>query len=98
MTERQIWLTTITSVLFSSAFGAQTIAAPPEIADQTLAPWFNSLSATDGTPCCSIADCRRTSSRMGPQGYREPKSFSASYGRPKRDPLEPTPAQSNEPF
>jgi hypothetical protein len=69
MTERQIWLTTITSVLFSSAFGAQTIAAPPEIADQTLAPWFNSLSATDGTPCCSIADCRRTSSRMGPQGY-----------------------------
>jgi len=45
------------------------IAAPPEHADPSLAPWFNSLSATDGTPCCSIADCRRASSRHTADGY-----------------------------
>ena len=47
----------------------RVIAAPPENADQSLAPWFNSLSAADGTPCCSIADCRRTVSRVAANGY-----------------------------
>jgi hypothetical protein len=68
MTEH-MWRNAIVSVVLYSAFGARTIAAPPETGDQTLAPWFSGLSATDGTPCCSIADCRRASSRMGAQGY-----------------------------
>lgn len=33
-------------------------AAPPEGADQALAPWFNSLQTNNGSSCCSIADCR----------------------------------------
>lgn len=45
------------------------IAAPPEEGDLSLAPWFKSLSASDGTPCCSIADCRRTVSRLTAEGY-----------------------------
>ena len=47
----------------------EAIAAPPENGDPLLAPWFNGLSASDGTPCCSIADCRRTSSRRTGDGY-----------------------------
>src|SRR5580692_9860607 len=45
------------------------LAAPPEDADAYLAPWFSSLSASDGTPCCAIADCRRTTSRLTADGY-----------------------------
>ena len=45
------------------------LAAPPEDADAYLAPWFSSLSASDGTPCCAIADCRRTTSRLNADGY-----------------------------
>jgi hypothetical protein len=45
------------------------MAAPPEDADAYLAPWFNSLSALDGTPCCAMADCRRTTSRLSADGY-----------------------------
>jgi hypothetical protein len=48
---------------------AGACAAPPENADLSLAPWFNSLSAPDGTPCCAIADCRRTISRLTADGY-----------------------------
>jgi hypothetical protein len=44
-------------------------AAPPENVDLSLAPWFNSLSAPDGTGCCAIADCRRTISRITADGY-----------------------------
>ncbi len=34
-------------------------AAPPVNADQSLAPWFQSLAQPEtGYPCCSIADCR----------------------------------------
>ena len=45
------------------------LAAPPEDADPSLAPWFKSLSAPDGTGCCAIADCRRTMSRVSTDGY-----------------------------
>jgi hypothetical protein len=48
---------------------AGAIAAPPEDADPSLASWFSGLSASDGTPCCAIADCRRTTSRQTADGY-----------------------------
>jgi len=48
---------------------AGACAAPPENGDLSLAPWFNSLSAPDGTACCAIADCRRTVSRITADGY-----------------------------
>ena len=51
------------------AFLTAAIAAPPEDADPCLAPWFGGLSASDGTPCCAIADCRRTASRLTADGY-----------------------------
>jgi hypothetical protein len=44
-------------------------AQPPKHGDPSLAAWFNSLSAPDGTPCCSMADCRRTKVRLTTQGY-----------------------------
>jgi len=44
--------------------------APPEHADPTLAPWFNSLRQPGtGVSCCSIADCRPVDYRGGPAGY-----------------------------
>jgi hypothetical protein len=46
-----------------------TVAAPPEDADPSVTPWFNGLLAPDGTTCCSIADCRRTISRLAGNGY-----------------------------
>jgi hypothetical protein len=54
-------------VYLTSLAGAY--AAPPDNGDVSLAPWFNSLSAPDGTACCSIADCRRTISRITADGY-----------------------------
>lgn len=40
-------------------------AAPPEDADPSLAPWFNSLRQPwTNALCCSIADCRPTRSRL----------------------------------
>ena len=51
------------------AFLTAAIAAPPEDADSSLASWFRGLSASDGTPCCAIADCRRTTSRLTADGY-----------------------------
>jgi hypothetical protein len=46
-----------------------SFAAPPVNGDPALAPWFKSLSASDGTSCCSIADCRRTILRHTADGY-----------------------------
>ena len=48
---------------------AGAFAAPPVNSDPSLAPWFNGLSAPDGTGCCAIADCRRTMSRPTADGY-----------------------------
>jgi hypothetical protein len=45
-------------------------ARPPETADPALAPWFQQLhQPRTGAPCCSVADCRPTSFRQGPDGY-----------------------------
>jgi hypothetical protein len=51
------------------AFLTAANAAPPEDADPSLGPWFRGLSASDGTPCCAIADCRRTTSRPTAEGF-----------------------------
>jgi|SRR5579862_5726225 len=46
------------------------IAAPPENADGTLAPWFQSLRQPGtGISCCSMADCRATEYRTSAVGY-----------------------------
>ena len=50
-------------------FLIDALAAPPENVDPTFAPWFKSLSAPDGTPCCAIADCRRSAFRLTDRGY-----------------------------
>jgi hypothetical protein len=45
-------------------------ASPPQDADQTLAPWFESLRQPGtGVSCCSIADCRMTDYRTAGDGY-----------------------------
>ena len=54
----------IASLTFTDA-----VAAPPENTDPSLEPWFNSLSAADGTSCCKIADCRPTKSHFAVDGY-----------------------------
>jgi hypothetical protein len=64
---------TVRSIVFigtaCTAFLTAAIAAPPEDADPSLGPWFRGLSASDGTPCCAIADCRQTTSRLTADGY-----------------------------
>jgi len=45
-------------------------AQPPDNADPSLAPWFQSLRQPGtGISCCSIADCRATEYRTGSDGY-----------------------------
>ena len=45
-------------------------AAPPENADQRLAPWFQSLKQPgSGMSCCSIADCRQVEYRTSGGHY-----------------------------
>lgn len=48
-----------------------SFSAPPPDADPALAPWFRSLTipGTEGTSCCSIADCRPTSYRTKGDHY-----------------------------
>jgi len=47
-----------------------TVSAPPENADPTLAPWFNSLRQPGtGVSCCSISDCRPVDYRVSGAGY-----------------------------
>jgi hypothetical protein len=52
--------------------GAASVAAaqPPDNADPSLAPWFQSLRQPGtGISCCSIADCRATEYRTNGDGY-----------------------------
>jgi hypothetical protein len=45
-------------------------AAPPDNADPSLSPWFESLRQPGtGASCCSIADCRIVETRRGHRGY-----------------------------
>ena len=63
--------------LWPAAFAAAGLACatfakaePPPNADPALAPWFQSLKQPDtGVSCCSIADCRRTDSRVAGDHY-----------------------------
>src|SRR5271169_5742167 len=64
---REARITLLAIGYMTSLTGA--FAAPPENSDPSLAPWFNSLSAPDGTACCALADCRRTMSRLTSDGY-----------------------------
>ena len=51
-------------------FAAQALAAPPEDSDPALHDWFRGLRQPQtGTPCCSIADCRRTEARHAARGW-----------------------------
>jgi hypothetical protein len=55
-----------------SAFllAGSALAAPPENADPTLAPWFQSLRQPGtGVSCCSISDCRQTDFRSVDSHY-----------------------------
>jgi len=65
MDQRVVW-----GFLSFIAFAATALAAPPENADPTLAPWFQSLKVP-GTheSCCSIADCRITDYKQSKDGY-----------------------------
>jgi hypothetical protein len=52
------------------AITATAAAAPPQGADYTLAPWFQSLRQPGtGTSCCSVADCRTTDYRIEGDNY-----------------------------
>jgi len=51
------------------AAASQSRAVPPENADPSLAPWFQSLQAPNGSSCCSMADCRLTDYRINATGY-----------------------------
>jgi hypothetical protein len=52
------------AMLMSAAISRFAYGAPPANADQSLAPWFQSLhNPTFGFSCCSVADCR------GPKEY-----------------------------
>jgi hypothetical protein len=56
---------TLSALMFASAR-----TAPPENADPSLAPWFNSLRQPGtGASCCSIADCRPVDYRPTKSGY-----------------------------
>jgi hypothetical protein len=45
-------------------------ARPPQNADMSLAPWFQSLlQPKTGMSCCSMADCRQTDFRIAGSHY-----------------------------
>ncbi len=50
--------------------GGTAYAAPPDNADPSFAPWFQSLRQPGtGISCCSVADCRMTDYRTDATGY-----------------------------
>ncbi len=58
----------VAAALLLSADGAR--ARPPENADPSLSPWFQSLRQPNtGYSCCSIADCRPTDYRITGDRY-----------------------------
>jgi hypothetical protein len=51
-------------------FTTRARGEPPEGADPSLAPWFQSLRQPGtGVSCCSIADCRQTDYRTNGDAY-----------------------------
>ena len=50
--------------LAAPLLAGRALAAPPDNADPSLAPWYNSLHQPETNAlCCSIADCRPVLSR-----------------------------------
>ena len=57
-------------LLVGAVLPAMAVAAPPENADPSLAPWFNDLRTPwTNARCCSIADCRTVSARVVDDHY-----------------------------
>jgi len=55
---------------FLCLFTGLAAARPPEGADMSLAPWFQSLQQPGtGMSCCSIADCRPSEFRIANGSY-----------------------------
>ena len=66
MKEADAWLlvgVVVLTVWFVLVFGSIARGAPPEGADQSLAPWFKSLKTPSGTSCCDVSDCRQVQTR-----------------------------------
>lgn len=47
------------------------LAAPPPGTDEEspISQWFQGLHDSDGTSCCSVADCRHLPTRIGRSGF-----------------------------
>lgn len=57
-----IWL--ILAIWVGGVLIAVAYAQPPENADPALAPWYQGLKQPpNGSPCCSISDCRPVEAR-----------------------------------
>jgi hypothetical protein len=73
----------VAALLLGALLGAAHAAraAPPANADQSLAPWFQSLAQPEtGYPCCSIADCRTVRYRTAAdhfEAFIDRRSFGA---------------------
>ena len=60
-------------VIALACLARPVLAAPPQGADQSLAPWFNSLRQPwTNALCCSMADCRPVELRLS-DGHYEAK-------------------------
>jgi hypothetical protein len=58
-------------VLVTFLIAAPAFAQPPDNADPSLAPWFQSLrQPQSGISCCSIADCHTTDYRSNGDSYQ----------------------------
>jgi len=66
-------LSAVAALLIVVGIAAQhrdAAARPPENADTSLAPWFNSLrDPVNGVGCCSQADCRPVEYRLAAGHY-----------------------------
>ncbi len=67
------WLSALAALVilaFALGFAQPARASPPDNADPTLAPWFQSLHQPGtGVSCCSMTDCRPVDYRTNAQGY-----------------------------
>ena len=70
---RAVLIRTLLLMLAGALIAPSASAAPPRPDekgyDPAFAPWFQSLRDEQGTPCCSIADCRAVESRVTGEGY-----------------------------
>jgi len=65
-----LWLAAAALMITLLGFAETSRAAPPDNADPSLAPWFQSLRQPGtGISCCSVADCRITDYRTDASGY-----------------------------